>query len=100
MCGIGVSSKGDYIANGFSARTNPGTSRFNGCRMGRVGNIYKKFDTNDNEEKDEQAADIADIIHACGIRLYTLAPHRLSLEQIFFQTIDALSTNNEGGRSI
>src|SRR6266550_8221729 len=40
-------------------------------------------------ERDEQAADIADIVHACGARLYTLAPHHLSLEQIFFQTIDA-----------
>jgi ABC-2 type transport system ATP-binding protein len=41
-------------------------------------------------ERDEQAADIADIVHACGARLYTLAPRHLSLEQIFFQTIDAL----------
>ncbi|GAC1311492.1 MAG: ABC transporter ATP-binding protein [Ktedonobacteraceae bacterium] len=42
-------------------------------------------------QHDEQAADIADIVHACGIRLYTLAPRHLSLEQIFFQTIDALN---------
>ena len=41
-------------------------------------------------ERDEQAADIADIVHACGARLYTLAPRHLSLEQIFFQTIEAL----------
>ncbi len=41
-------------------------------------------------ERDEQSADIADIVHAYGARLYTLAPHHLSLEQIFFQTIDAL----------
>src|SRR5436190_16201725 len=40
-------------------------------------------------ERDEQAADIADIVYACGARLYTLAPRHLSLEQIFFQTIDA-----------
>jgi ABC-2 type transport system ATP-binding protein len=40
--------------------------------------------------RDEQAADIADIVHACGVRLYTLAPRHLSLEQIFFRTIDAL----------
>jgi ABC-2 type transport system ATP-binding protein len=40
--------------------------------------------------RDEQSADVADIIHACGARLYTLAPRHLSLEQIFFQTIDAL----------
>jgi ABC-2 type transport system ATP-binding protein len=45
-------------------------------------------------ERDEQAADIADIIHACGARLYTLAPRHLSLEQIFFQTIDALHQEN------
>src|SRR5713226_2563351 len=46
-------------------------------------------------QHDEQAADIADIIvHACGARLYTLAPRRLSLEQIFFQTIDALNQGN------
>jgi ABC-2 type transport system ATP-binding protein len=41
-------------------------------------------------QHEEQAADIADIVHACGARLYTLASRRLSLEQIFFQTIDAL----------
>ena len=41
-------------------------------------------------ERDEQSADIADIVHTCGARLYTLAPRHLSLEQIFFQTIDAL----------
>jgi ABC-2 type transport system ATP-binding protein len=40
--------------------------------------------------RDEQSADIAEIVHACGARLYTLAPRHLSLEQIFFQTIDAL----------
>ena len=44
-------------------------------------------------QRDEQAADIADIVYACGARLYTLAPRRLSLEQIFFQTIDALRGN-------
>ena len=40
--------------------------------------------------RDEQSTEIADIVHACGARLYTLAPRHLSLEQIFFQTIDAL----------
>ena len=45
-------------------------------------------------QRDEQAADIADIVHGCGARLYTLAPRRLSLEQIFFQTIDALHQGN------
>ena len=37
----------------------------------------------------EQAADIAVIVHTCGSRLYGLAPHRRSLEQLFLQTIDA-----------
>ncbi|HJT59071.1 MAG TPA: ABC transporter ATP-binding protein [Ktedonobacteraceae bacterium] len=45
-------------------------------------------------ERDEQAADIADIVYACGARLYTLAPRRLSLEQIFFETIDALKSGS------
>ena len=42
-------------------------------------------------ENDEQAADIADIVHACGARLYSLAPRRRSLEQLFFQTIETFS---------
>jgi ABC-2 type transport system ATP-binding protein len=45
-------------------------------------------------KRDEQAADIADSILACGARLYTLSPRHLSLEQIFFQTIDALNQDN------
>ena len=40
-------------------------------------------------KKEEQAADIAEIVHACGSRLYGLAPHHRSLEQLFLQTIDA-----------
>src|SRR5579864_7063791 len=39
-------------------------------------------------QKDEQAADIAEIVHACGSRLYGLAPHHRSLEQLFLRTID------------
>src|SRR5450631_3460403 len=42
-------------------------------------------------ENEEQAADIADIVHACGARLYSLAPRRRSLEQLFFQTIETFS---------
>ena len=38
---------------------------------------------------DEQAADIAEVVHACGSRLYGLAPHDRSLEQLFLRTIDA-----------
>lgn len=41
-------------------------------------------------QHDEQAADLADIIHACGTRLYSLAPRRRSLEQLFFHTIESL----------
>ncbi len=37
----------------------------------------------------EQAADIAEVVHACGSRLYSLAPHHRSLEQLFLRTIDA-----------
>ena len=40
-------------------------------------------------QRDEQAADIADVVQACGSRLYGLAPHRRSLEQLFLRTIDA-----------
>ena len=40
-------------------------------------------------QKDEQAADIAEAVHACGSRLYGLAPHHRSLEQLFLRTIDA-----------
>jgi len=32
-------------------------------------------------QNEEDAADIADIVHACGARLYALAPQRRSLEQ-------------------
>ncbi len=45
-------------------------------------------------QREGQSADIADIVYACGARLYTLAPRRLSLEQIFFDTIDALKAGN------
>lgn len=45
-------------------------------------------------QHEEQSADIADIVHASGARLYMLAPRHLSLEQIFFQTIDALNQEN------
>ena len=40
-------------------------------------------------QKEEQAADIAEIVHTCGSRLYGLAPHHRSLEQLFLLTIDA-----------
>ncbi len=37
---------------------------------------------------EEQAAEVAAAVHACGARLYRLAPHRRSLEQLFLRTID------------
>lgn len=40
-------------------------------------------------QKGEQAADIADVIHACGVRLYSLSAVRHTLEQLFLDTIDA-----------
>ena len=40
-------------------------------------------------QNDEAAADIAAIVYECGARLYTLAPHQRSLEQLFLRTIDA-----------
>lgn len=40
-------------------------------------------------QNEEDAADIADVVHACGARLYALAPQRRSLEQLFLHTIDA-----------
>lgn len=38
---------------------------------------------------DEAIADVAAVVYECGARLYNLAPHRLSLEQLFLRTIDA-----------
>lgn len=45
------------------------------------------------EVRDEQeaAATVASVVHACGRSLYSLAPRRHSLEQLFLQTIDASS---------
>lgn len=40
-------------------------------------------------QNDEATADVAAIVYECGARLYTLAPHRRSLEQLFFRAIDA-----------
>jgi ABC-2 type transport system ATP-binding protein len=40
-------------------------------------------------QKEEQAADVADVIHACGVRLYNLSVVRHTLEQLFLDTIDA-----------
>ncbi|GCE14749.1 ABC transporter ATP-binding protein [Tengunoibacter tsumagoiensis] len=40
-------------------------------------------------EREEIAADIAEIIHQNGRRLYLLAPQKASLEHLFLQTIDS-----------
>ncbi len=39
-------------------------------------------------QNEEAAADIAAVVYECGARLYTLAPYRRSLEQLFLRTID------------
>ena len=39
-------------------------------------------------QREEEAADIADVVHDCGMRLYALTPHHQSLEQLFLRTID------------
>ena len=39
-------------------------------------------------QREEQAAEVAAAVHACGSRLYRLAPHRRSLEQVFLRTIE------------
>jgi ABC-2 type transport system ATP-binding protein len=37
---------------------------------------------------DEAIANIAEVVHDCGARLYQLSPHHTSLEQLFLHTID------------
>ncbi len=39
-------------------------------------------------EKEEDAADVAELIHSCGVRLYSMAPRHHTLEQLFLHTID------------
>ena len=40
-------------------------------------------------QNDEATADVAAIVYVCGARLYALAPHKRTLEQLFLRTIDA-----------
>ena len=40
-------------------------------------------------QNEEAAADIAAVVHECAARLYMLAPHRRSLDQLVLRTIDA-----------
>jgi len=42
-------------------------------------------------QNEEQAADVAAVVHACSLRLYTLAPRHRSLEHLFLHTIDMSS---------
>ncbi len=42
-------------------------------------------------QNEEQAADIAAVVHTSGLRLYTLAPRHRSLEHLFLNTIDMSS---------
>jgi ABC-2 type transport system ATP-binding protein len=39
-------------------------------------------------QNEEATADVAAVVHECGARLYALAPHQRSLEQLFLRTID------------
>ena len=43
------------------------------------------------QDEEEAAANVASVVYACGRSLYSLAPRRHSLEQLFLQTIDASS---------
>ncbi len=43
------------------------------------------------QDEQEAAANVASVVHACGRSLYSLAPRRHSLEQLFLQTIDGSS---------
>ncbi len=47
---------------------------------------------------DEAIATIAEVVHACGARLYQLSPHHTSLEQLFLHTIDT-SNRRETARA-
>ena len=77
----------------FAVRTSPVTKEL----LHRLGSIALSVrqDADDpcllyvEVQKAEQAAEIAEVVHACGSLLYGLAPHDRSLEQLFLRTIDA-----------
>jgi len=48
-------------------------------------------------QNDEDAADIANVIHTAGARLYALAPRRRSLEQLFLRTLEVPSESSTSG---
>ncbi|HKV02638.1 MAG TPA: ABC transporter ATP-binding protein, partial [Ktedonobacteraceae bacterium] len=63
-------------------------------RLGSVALAVKQDEENPcrllvEVRNDEATADVAAIVHECGARLYSLAPHQRSLEQLFLRTIDA-----------
>src|SRR2546427_1478988 len=60
-------------------------------RLGSVALAVKQDEENPcrllvEVRNDEAKADVAAIVHECGARLYSLAPHRRSLEQLFLRT--------------
>jgi ABC-2 type transport system ATP-binding protein len=77
----------------FMVRTSPVHAEL----LRRLGSIALAVEQDEHDpcvlyvevQKDEQAADIAEVIHSCGSRLYGLVPHHRSLEQLFLRTIDA-----------
>ncbi len=77
----------------FEIRTSPVSKEL----LHRLGSIALAVQQDEDDpcriyvevQRTEQAADIADIVHACGARLYGLAPHERSLEDLFLRTIDA-----------
>jgi ABC-2 type transport system ATP-binding protein len=77
----------------FAVRTNPITKEL----LHRLGSIALSVKQDEDDPcllyvevaKEEQAAEIAEVVHVCGSLLYGLAPHHRSLEQLFLRTIDA-----------
>lgn len=77
----------------FAVRTSPVHSEL----LHRLGSVALAVEQDPEDscllyvevQNDEQAADIAEVVHACGSRLYGLAPHHRSLEELFVRTIDA-----------
>jgi ABC-2 type transport system ATP-binding protein len=77
----------------FAVRVSPVTKEL----LHRLGSIALSVKQDADEpcllyvelQKDEQAAEIAEVVHACGSLLYGLTPHHRSLEQLFLRTIDA-----------
>jgi ABC-2 type transport system ATP-binding protein len=77
----------------FAVRASPVTKEL----LHRLGSIALSVCQNEDDpcllyvevQKEDQAAEIAEVVHACGSLLYGLAPHHRSLEQLFLRTIDA-----------